>query len=347
MAGKNPAEHHAGLFPAEAIGGELHRRRHGRDPVEAVEHREQRQAVEREIGERQIEQRQPAQAVIPEQQPAIVEAVGQPAGADGADEIEDAHHRQHARRGDGRQPVIVAQRDEMGLDQAVGAAAADEERAEQHPEDRRAGGLLQHERAATCSSETRPTPAAGGGDTALLAVKRQAEIARPVAHQGEGDDTGERQHAADDRPARSASRKLVVDLRDQRQEHQLPGGVAGREQAHDQAAAVIEPARRHRHRKHHGGEAGADADDDAPQQNELPHLRHRQRCQQAGRDQDHGGDHHGAHAEPVHEGGGERAEQSEQHEAQRQRRGNLLGVPAELVLAAARSARRACSSPRR
>ena len=141
VAGKNPAEHHAGLFPAEAIGGEFHRRRHGGDPVEAVEHREQRQAVEREVGERQIEQRQPAQAVIPEQQPAIVEAVGQPAGTDGADEIEDAHHRQHAGRGDRRQPVIVAQRDEMGLDQAVGAAAADEERAEQHPEDRRAARL--------------------------------------------------------------------------------------------------------------------------------------------------------------------------------------------------------------
>ena len=82
--------------------------------------------------------------MIPEQQPAIVEAVGQPARTDGAEEIEETHHRQHARRGHGCQAVIVAQGDEVGLDQAIGAAAADEERAEQHPEDRRPRRILEH-----------------------------------------------------------------------------------------------------------------------------------------------------------------------------------------------------------
>ncbi len=162
---KDPAEHHAGAFRPEPIGGQFHGRRHGGDPVEAVEHGEQRQAVEREIGERQIEQRKPAQAVIPEQQPAIVETVGQPAGADRADEIESAHHGEHARRRRRGQAVVVAQRDEMGLDQPVGAAAADEEGGEQHPEDRHPRHFLAAQLIGDIRSDTRPTPAAGGGVT--------------------------------------------------------------------------------------------------------------------------------------------------------------------------------------
>ena len=39
-----------------------------------------------------------------------------------------------------------------------------------------------------------------------------------------------------------------------------------------------------------------------------------------------------AHAKAVHEGRGERTEQSEQHDADRQRRGNLRVVPAEFFL---------------
>src|SRR4029077_20020189 len=78
MARKNPAKHHSGALPSETVGGEFYRGRNGRDPVEAVEHRKQREAVEREARERQIEQRKSAQPVVPEQQPAIVVAVGQP-----------------------------------------------------------------------------------------------------------------------------------------------------------------------------------------------------------------------------------------------------------------------------
>jgi len=79
VAGEHPPDHHAGLLRAEAVGRQFHGRRYGGDPIETVEHGEQRKAVESEIGERQIDKRQPPQAVIPEQQPAIVEAVGQPA----------------------------------------------------------------------------------------------------------------------------------------------------------------------------------------------------------------------------------------------------------------------------
>ena len=134
VAGKDPAEHQIGALGPEALRGQPHRRRHGGDPVEAVEHREQRQAVEREIGERQQQQRQPAQAIIPEQQLAIVVAVRQPAGSDGAEEIEHAHRGEQARRLHLRNAEIEAHRNQMHLDQPVGAGAADEERREQDPE---------------------------------------------------------------------------------------------------------------------------------------------------------------------------------------------------------------------
>ena len=40
--------------------------------------------------------------------------------------------------------VVAAQRDEVGLDQPVGAAAADEEGREQHPEQRHPRRIAQH-----------------------------------------------------------------------------------------------------------------------------------------------------------------------------------------------------------
>ena len=49
-------------------------------------------------------------------------------------------------------------------------------------------------------------------------------------------------------------------------------------------------------------------------------------------DQDQRGRDHLADAEVVHEGGGERAEQAEQHEADRHGGGDLGGRPAELLL---------------
>lgn len=72
MAGENPADHQMGALRSE----------------------------KREIGKRQQQQRQPAQAVIPEQQIAVVVAVGQPARDDGAEEIGyDGAQRQCGRAG--------------------------------------------------------------------------------------------------------------------------------------------------------------------------------------------------------------------------------------------------------
>ena len=49
-------------------------------------------------------------------------------------------------------------------------------------------------------------------------------------------------------------------------------------------------------------------------------------------DQDERGGHHLAEAEMVHEGGGKRPEQAEEHQPHREGRRDLLGGPAELFL---------------
>ena len=141
----------------------------------------------------------------------------------------------------------------------------------------------------------------------------------------------ERQHGGHE-DERDAPAEVRGEFGDERQEDELAGRRARRQHADDQAAAMIEPARRHRRRQHHGGEAGADADHHAPQQDELPNPRHRQRDQKTGRDQRTGGDDDAADAEAIHERGGERSEQSVQQDAQRQRRGDLRIAPAEFVL---------------
>ena len=124
---------------------------------------------------------------------------------------------------------------------------------------------------------------------------------------------------------------MLGQLGDERQEHQLAGRRARREKADDQAAPLREPAGGDGRREDDGGETGAEPDDHAPQQYELPHPRHPERCQEARGDQAERTHDDAADAEFIHERGGERAEQAEQQDAQRQRRGDLRIVPAELA----------------
>ena len=129
VTARDPAVHHRGLLAAEALADQLHGRRDGGDPVEAVEDREQRQRVEGVERERQEQERQPAQPVIDAEQDAAVDAVAEIARAGGADEVEDRHRGEQARRHDFRDAVVDAGRNEVRADQPVGRGAADEERA--------------------------------------------------------------------------------------------------------------------------------------------------------------------------------------------------------------------------
>ena len=76
----------------------------------------------------QPEQRDAAQAVVPEQEPARVVAVGQPARRDRADDVEHADRGEQAGALHLREPVVRAGGDEVRADQAVRGRAADEER---------------------------------------------------------------------------------------------------------------------------------------------------------------------------------------------------------------------------
>src|ERR1700674_5324246 len=68
VRGEDPAEDDAGALAAKDARGDADRRRHRGDPVEAVKDGKEREAVKCERRRRQIEQRKPAQTVVPEQQ---------------------------------------------------------------------------------------------------------------------------------------------------------------------------------------------------------------------------------------------------------------------------------------
>ena len=80
------------------------------------------------------EQAEPAQPVVPREQQTRVVTVGQPAGARGADQVEDADRREQRRRGHLAEPVIDRGRDQVRPDQAVRRGAADEEASGEQPE---------------------------------------------------------------------------------------------------------------------------------------------------------------------------------------------------------------------
>src|SRR3546814_4001888 len=87
VAAEDPAEDD-GRASAKPVGSELDRRRDCGKPVEAVKGGDDRQFIEAKVGGRQIEEREAAQTVIPEEQPATVEPVREPARSDRPDKVE-------------------------------------------------------------------------------------------------------------------------------------------------------------------------------------------------------------------------------------------------------------------
>ena len=83
--------------------------------------------------------------------------------------------------------------------------------------------------------------------------------------------------------------------------------------------------------KHHGGQAGAEADDDAPEQHQMPELRHHERADESDLDQRQGDQHHALEAVFVDQRRRERRHQAEQDDPQRQGDRYLLGAPAEFL----------------
>ncbi len=152
-----------------------------------------------------------------------------------------------------------------------------------------------------------------------LADQRQIDVRGAVTHQKQHDEGGNDDHAADEDHGRAPA-IARCQLGHQRQEDELSGGGAGRQHADDQAAVLGEPARRDCCRQHHGCETGAEADDDAPAEQQLPDLRHEQRADEADADGCKREDDDLANAEIIHEGGGEGAHQAEQQQPDGERR---------------------------
>jgi hypothetical protein len=65
MDRRYPPVHHSRFFRTESICGQADSRRHGRDPVQTIEHCEERETIEGHERKRQINQRKTAQPIMP------------------------------------------------------------------------------------------------------------------------------------------------------------------------------------------------------------------------------------------------------------------------------------------
>ena len=96
-----------------------------------------------------------------------------------------------------------------------------------------------------------------------MAVRLEAEILRTVAHE-ERDHREDDDRGPGDNEAGGAPAALLDERCEQRQEDELAGGVGCRERAHNQAAALFEPAGRDDRGEDQRGDAGAGPDQHAP-----------------------------------------------------------------------------------
>jgi len=125
---------------------------------------------------------------------------------------------------------------------------------------------------------------------------------------------------------------VLVQRGEQRQEHQLSGRRACGHQPDHQSAPRREPARRNRCAEHQRGHAGAESEHEAPQHDELPDPRHAERQQQAAGEQRERNRGNATQAVAIDQRGRERPHQAEQQQPDRERRGNVGRLPAELLL---------------
>ena len=122
------------------------------------------------------------------------------------------------------------------------------------------------------------------------------------------------------------------DLRERRQKYQLAGRVGGGERAQHEAAPFVEPARGDDGGEDHGGDAGAGADEHAPEQHQLPLRVHARRKRDRGDEQRNRGEHDPPQPEAIHDRGGERTDQTEERDVDRDRERDDCAVPPEFLL---------------
>ena len=167
-------------------------------------------------------------------------------------------------------------------------------------------------------------------DLAGLAIRNKADVGGAVDHEQEHRDRGDG-HPDQRRRQRPAPAVMALEPCGQRQKGQLAGRGTRGEHAEHQPAPLREPSGRDDRGHHQRGHAGADADDDAPEQDEMPDLAHRQREQQAAGNQEQSAQDDALQAVTLDQRRRERRHQAEQQDAQGERAGDLFGVPAEFT----------------
>ena len=281
----------------------------------------------------------PAQHVVHDEQPPGVGAVGEVARADRADDVEHADQRQVAGGRRRRDVVVVRRRHEVGLDQPVRRQPAHEEAAEQQPERAAVPGVAEGaERGADrlgCRGLTRRS----------ACPRSRRRGAGPCPRDGRaGTSTTigiDREGADGDRHAHPAPPDALGQPRQQGQEHELPARRRRGQGAGDEAAPGDEPAAGHGRGEHRRHAARAEADDDAPQQEQLPRLGHPGRAERTERDRDERHDGDPAQAVAGLQRRGERSDEAEQQHVDADGRADRGPAPAELL------AQRVDQDPRR
>jgi hypothetical protein len=260
--------------------------------------------------------------VVHEEELARVEAIGQVAGRDRADEVEHAHQRERACCARRREPVVDRVGDEVLPDHAVGSGAADKERAGEEPELRPADGAS-HDPGVGSRCDGRGAfrqaegPEADG--TGILAQQEQCR------HRRGGD---EHCHDDDRGPPRIRTRKGC----EHREEDELAGARRSAEDADDQAPMLEEPAIRDDGAERACEQPGAEAGDDAEQQHQVPDLARQRRQAHSGGGQQECADRQPPDAESVDQRARGRAAQAEQDEAQGAGDRDLARGPARVGL---------------
>ena len=211
----------------------------------------------------------------------------------------------------------------MRADQAVRGVAADEEAASEQPEVARPDGRGER-------GPSRVVGALGGRDGRAFPIRARAYVLRAVAHEQEHRHRD--RDARDDHQGEAGTPAVAHGERHHRgHEDELTRGRRRPERADDEAAVAAEPAVRHGGAGHLAGDAGADADEDPPEQVELPEVAQREQEVETEGDHAEAAEERPARTDPVDERATDRAAEPEGDETDRDREGDRRAVPAELA----------------
>ena len=158
-----------------------------------------------------------------------------------------------------------------------------------------------------------------------------ADVARAIAHEPD-DERQDQPERRDRHQQRGVAPVEAGDPGQERQEDELPRGVARGQDSRDETTPGDEPAVGDDCCKRHRDSARRRPVDDAPEEKELPRLGHPDRQERRDGDDRERTRDDPPHAEAFDQGGGERCAEAEAEEVERDRETDRLVTPAELLV---------------